>query len=324
MTQEGVQELLQVEQLGLAIDQGHHVHAEAVLQLGQLKQLVEYHLRHFVALELDNGTHSGLVGLVSNLRDPLYLLLAHELANPHQQRGLIYLVGQLVNDDGLTTISLLDVLKVGAPAHNHAPTTGAVSVPHPIQAVNKSGRREVWCRDVLDQLLDAQIWVLQQRQAGIDHLAQVVWWDVGRHTHGDTGRPIDQQVGEAGREHQRLTLGAIVVGPEVHGLLVQVSQQLVRDARHTNFRVTHRRRVVAVDGAKVTLAVHQRVAQRERLRHTNDGVIDRRVPVRVILTDYVAHDTRRLLVGLVPVVGQLVHREKRATVHRLQAIPHVG
>ena len=50
MAQESIQELLQVKQLGLAVGQGHHVHAETVLQLGHFKQLIEYYFRHFIAL----------------------------------------------------------------------------------------------------------------------------------------------------------------------------------------------------------------------------------------------------------------------------------
>ena len=68
----------------------------------------------------------------------------------------------------------------------------------------------------------------------------------------------------------------------------------------------------------------QHVAQRKVLRHAHDGVVHRAVAVRVVLTDYVAHDTGRFLVRAVPVVVELVHREKHAPVHRLETIPRVG
>lgn len=63
------------------------------------------------------------------------------------------------------------------------------------------------------------------------------------------------------------------------------------DFRQTNFGITHRRGGVAVDGTKVTTAVHQHVTQRERLRHTHDGAVYRDVAVRVVFTDYVTNDT---------------------------------
>jgi hypothetical protein len=99
--QEDLDQILQVAQLGLAVDQRHHVHAEGVLQLGLLVQVVEHHLGHFAALELDHQAHAGLVGLVLDVADALDLLLVHQLGHALLQRLLVDLVGQLVNDDGL-------------------------------------------------------------------------------------------------------------------------------------------------------------------------------------------------------------------------------
>src|SRR5690606_34064184 len=61
----------------------------------------------------------------------------------------------------------------------------------------------------------------------------------------------------------------------------------------------------------------------ERLRHPHDGVVDRCITVGVIFTDHVTDHTGGFLVGLVPVVTQLAHREQHAAVHRLQAITRI-
>ena len=161
-------------------------------------------------------------------------------------------------------------------------------------------------------------------QAGIDDFAQVVRRNVRRHADRDAGRAIDQQIGDARRENERLAFAAVVVRTEVDGFLVDVGQQLVADLRHADFGVAHGGGVVAVDRTEVALAVDQHVAQRERLRHANDRLVDGGVAVRMIFTDHVADDTRRLLVGAIPVVVQLVHRVQRATMHRLQAIADIG
>jgi hypothetical protein len=159
-------------------------------------------------------------------------------------------------------------------------------------------------------------------QAG-HHLVEVVRRDVGGHAHRDAGRAVDQQVGQARGQHQRLFLAA-VVGPEIDGFLVDVGQHFVGDLGQADFGVAHGRGVVAVHRAEVALAVDQHVAQREVLRHAHDGVVHRAVAVRVVLTDHVADDTRRLLVGPVPVVVELVHRVQHAPVHGLQAIARIG
>src|SRR5690606_38511295 len=89
------------------------------------------------------------------------------------------------------------------------------------------------------------------------------------------------------------------------------------------FGVTHGRGAVAVDRAEVALAVDQHVAHGEILRHADDGVVDRLVAVRVVLTDNVADDAGGFLVSAVPVVVQLVHRIEHAPVHGLEAVAHI-
>ena len=147
--------------------------------------------------------------------------------------------------------------------------------------------------------------------------------NVGRHADRDARGTVDQQVRNARGQDQRLVLRAVVVRPEVDRLLVDVGEQLVADAGHANLGVAHGRRVVAVDRAEVALPVDQHVAQREILRHAHDGVVDRRIAVRVVLTDHVADDARRLLVGAVPVVRHLVHGVEHASMHRFEAVAHV-
>ena len=111
--------------------------------------------------------------------------------------------------------------------------------------------------------------------------------------------------------------GPVVVLCKIDGFFFEVCQQRVRQLRHANFGVAHRRGRIAIYRAKIALSVDQWVAQRKRLRHTNDGVVDRRVTMRVIFTDNVTHDTRRFLVGFVPVVIELVHGKEHAPVHGL-------
>ena len=56
--QEHADQVFQVAQLGLAVDEGHHVDAEGVLQLGLFVQIVEHHFGHFTALEFNHQAHT--------------------------------------------------------------------------------------------------------------------------------------------------------------------------------------------------------------------------------------------------------------------------
>src|SRR5690606_34873919 len=121
----------------------------------------------------------------------------------------------------------------------------------------------------------------------------------------------------------RFLFATVIVRTEIYGFLVDICQELVGDLCQAHFGVTHGGGAIAVDRAEVTLAVDQHVAQRKILRHADDGLVDGRITVRVILTNDVTDDTCRLLVRPIPVVVQLVHGEKHTPVHRLEAVPYI-
>ena len=173
------------------------------------------------------------------------------------------------------------------------------------------------------QFIDGDIRVVDHRQATFNHFSQVVGRNIGGHTHGDTGGAIDQQIGDARWQHHRNLFGLIVVGDKVDGLFFQVFDQRVGDLGHTDFGVSHCRGGVTINRTEVTLAIHQHIAQRERLGHSHNSLVNRRVTVGVVFTDYVTHHTGRFFVGLVPVVAQLVHGEKCAAMYRLETVPDI-
>ena len=207
--------------------------------------------------------------------------------------------------------------------HIDLASAGAIGIDDARATIDDTASRKSRARDVLHQLIDGQSAVVDQGQTGLNHFAQVVRRNIGRHTDGDTGRTVDQQVRDLGRHHSRDHLGAVIVRHPVHSFFVQVGQQFVGDLVHADFGITHCRRGVTVDGTEVPLTIHQRVAHGEILRHPHDSVIHGAVTVGVIFTDHVTDHTGRLLIGLVPVVAQFVHREQDTTVHRLQTISHV-
>ena len=321
--QEYFQQVFEVAQLGLAVDQRDHVHAKAVLQLRLLVQVVEHHFGHFTALEFDHQPHAGFVGLVLDVADAFYLLFVHQLGHALLQGFLVHLVWQLVDDDGLAR-ALVDVLEVAFGPHHHAAAPGAVTIFHAVDAVNDASGRKVRCGDDFHQLVNRSLRVAQQMQTGVDYFVQVVRRDVGGHSHRNAARAIHQQIGQARWHNQRLFLRTVVVGSEVHGLFVQIRQNFMGNFCQPDLGVTHGRGVVAIDRTEVALAVDQHVAHREILRHAHNRVVDRLVAVGVVFADDVAHDTRGLFVGPVPIIVQLVHRKEHTPVHGLEAVAGIG
>ena len=322
MQQERIQDLFEVHHLGLVVVQRHHVDAERGLHLGVLVEIVQHNLAGLAALDLDDDAHAVLVGLIAQGADALDLLLFDQLGDLLDQASLVHLIGDLVNDDGLAT-GLLVHLHFSLGPHIDGAATGTVRLHDAGTAVDDAAGGEIRAGDMGHQLVNGEVAVFDQRQATVDNLGEVVRRDVGRHAHRDTGGAVDQQGGDLGGHDSRDHLGTVVVRHPVHGLFVQIGQQLVGDARHPHFGVTHGRGVVAVHRTEVALTVDQHVAHGEILRHPDDGVIHGAVAMRVIFTDYVTDHTGRFFIGLVPVVPQLVHCIQNAAVNRFQAITHI-
>jgi hypothetical protein len=188
------------------------------------------------------------------------------------------------------TSSAIIALDVAAGPYMDPAATGTVGLMYAAHTVDDPGSRKIRSRDVLHQTADLDVRVLDQRQTGIDDFCEVVRRYIGRHAHGDTGRPVDQQVRDPRREHGRFAFGLVVVRDEIDGLLVDIGDQLVGDACHAHLGVTHGGRRVAIHRAEISLAIDQHIAQREWLGHAHDRIVDGRVPVRVVFTDDVADD----------------------------------
>ena len=220
---------------------------------------------------------------------------------------------------------LADFLDRGLAAHDHRTAPGVVRRENAVLAEHDAAGGKIRSRHVvLDDLVDGDVRVIDVGAAGVDHLAQIVRRDVGRHADGDAARAVDQKIGESGRQDLGFLDGFVVVRLEIDGSLVDVVEQRMRDLGQARFGVAHGRRAIAVHRAEVALAVDERQAHREILGHAHHGVVDRRVAVRVVFAHDVADDARRLAERLVEVVAAFLHRKENAPMHRLQAVAHVG
>ena len=184
--------------------------------------------------------------------------------------------------------------------------------------------REIRRRHVLHQLFDGDRAIVEIGAAGVDDLAQIVRRDVGRHADRDPLGAVDQQVREAGRQHLGLALGLVVIGLKVDGVVVEVVEQRIGDAREPRLGVAVGRRRIAVHRAEIALAVDQRQAHREILRHPHHRVVDRQLAMRMVFADHVADDARRFAVAAVPLVAVDLHRIEDAAVDRLQPVADIG
>ena len=166
--------------------------------------------------------------------------------------------------------------------------------------------------------------IVDQRHAGVDDLAEIVRRDVGRHADGDAAGAVDQKVREFRRQNRRLLLGTVVVRPGNRRCPCRCRRAASSaDLGQARFGVSIGRRRIAVDRAEIALAVDQRHAHGEILRHPDHRVVNRLVAVRMIFTDHVADDARGLDVLLVGRVPLLVHRIEDAPMHGLEPVARI-
>ena len=319
---EGLEQLLEAHQLRAAAVERQGVDAETRLQRREAVELVEHHVGHGVALQVDDQPHAIPVAFVADLGDALDLLVAHHLGDALVQPGLVLLVWNLGDDDRLAAAGFL--LDVGLGPHHHRAAAELESGPDAVAAEDDAAGREIRTRHVFHELRHGQLGIGDQRQAGFDQLAEIVRRDVGRHAHRDAAGAVGQQVRIGRRQHRRLALALVVVRLELDSVLVDVLEQRLRDRGETRLGVTHRRRRIAVHRAEIALPRDQRQAHREVLRHAHHGVVDRAVAVRVILAHHVADDAGRLAEGPRRVVAAFLHRVEDAPLHGLQPVARVG
>ena len=290
-----------------------------------LEELVEHDLRDRVALQLDLDPHPRLVrvvGEVGDLRDHLVVDQVGDLLDHPGVAALLDPVRQLGDDD--RALSAAELLDVGASAHHDPAPARPVGVADPAATDDDRAGREVGALHVLHQVLDVRVGLVDQLHDRVDRLTEMMGRDVRRHADRDARGAVHEEVREARRKRERLLARLVVVRPERDGVHVDVAEHLRGETLEPALRVPHRRRRVVVDRAEVALPVDERVPQRERLRHPHEGVVDRRVAVRVVVAHDVADDVRRLLVRPVRLHAGLVHAPQHAPVHRLEPVAHVG
>ena len=146
----------------------------------------------------------------------------------------------------------------------------------------------------------------------------------GRHADGNSVRAVDQNVRNSDREHLRLFFGLIEVRNKAYHILVEILQiDLLRNLCKTCLRVTHGSCSVSLNGAEVSVTVHQHLPLFEILCHHDECIIDGTVAVRMILTHGIADNTCGFPVSPVIVGAELHHVVQHPPLHRLQAVADI-
>ena len=119
-----------------------------------------------------------------------------------------------------------------------------------------------------------------------------------------TAMPVEPLTRRLGMRVGRTTgslLAFIEVRNEIDRFLFDVREHFLGDFREARLGIPHGCGRVAIDRAKISLAVDKRIAHVEILREADKGVVDRRIAVRMILAKHFADDLGALAIGRVEV-----------------------
>ena len=213
-------------------------------------------------------------------------------------------------------------------AHADRAAARRVRVVDALRADDQSVGGEVGTLDPLgdrgERRLFVGLVVVEAPEHGLGELAQVVRRHVGGHADRDAAGAVGQQVREPAGQDGRLLHAAVVVRDEIDCLLVDFAQHLHRQRRQARFGVPHGGRRIVARRAEVALPVDQRVAQRPRLGHPDQGVVDRRVAVRVVVAHRLGNGACGFRVSAVGPEARVVHRVQHAAVHGLETVADLG
>ena len=256
VVEESLQDLAQVHDPRRALTvQNIHVERDAALQLGIAEQgLHEVFGRHVAALGFQHQPQ--IFGrFVVDISQHGQFFGIHELRHFLHQPRLGHLIGNLADDDAELALGELLHLPCGAQAEPAAARgvslEDTVAGLHNLAAGGKIGPRHQphqFRRRGLGKLDE-----VQQRGADFSH---VVGRDAGGHAHGNARRAVGEKVGKTGGQHHRLLLLAVIGVAEIHRVLIEPVQQQGRHPGQPRLGIAHGSRVIAVDIAKIAMALH--------------------------------------------------------------------
>ena len=213
-------QVLQVHDLRPAIVERHHVGAERGLERREAVELVQHDISHCVALQLDHDAVTFAVGFIAQIGNTLDLLFAHQFGDALDHGGLVDLVGNLGDDDRLAVLA--DGFDRNLAAHHDRAAAKMIGRADALPPQDDAAGRKIRARDDVDKFVDRQRWIIDQRGARIDHLAEIVRRDVCGHADRNAASAIDQKVRKFGRKNRGLLVGAVEVCLKIDGVLVDV------------------------------------------------------------------------------------------------------
>ena len=141
----------------------------------------------------------------------------------------------MIASRSLRMVSIVDLA-----AHHDRAAAEMIGGADSLAPEDDAAGRKIRTRNDVDEIVDAERGIVDQRDAGVDNLAQIVRRDIGRHADRNAAGAVDQKVREFRRQNRRLLFGIIVVRLEIDGVLVDIAENFQRGSRSGALRYIDR------------------------------------------------------------------------------------
>src|SRR6516225_6052801 len=215
-------EFKQAHLAGLAAHDRQQDHAERLLHLGVLEEIVQDELRFFAALQLDDNAHAIAVALVADVSNAFDLFVGDEFRDALDELGFVNLVRNFGDDNVFAILAGFFDCRLGA--HGEAAAAGLVGLLDAFAAGDVAAGRKVRAGNKLHCFLQCEFRLFDHRDRGVNHFAQVMGRDVGGHADRNTAGAVNEKIRNPRGQHDRLFFGFVEVGNEVDGFLLDVGE----------------------------------------------------------------------------------------------------
>ena len=206
-----------------------------------------------------------------------------------------------------------------------APPTGGVCLADGFPPNDDSAGWEIGTRDKLHQVINTDVIhvviVINQVVCCGGNFPQVMRRDIGCHAHSNSRGAVQQEVGQAGWKDGRFLQGAIKIIQKINGVFIDILEHFPGKRCQAGFGITHGCRSVAINGTKISLSIHQRVAHGKILGQASHGVVHCHIAVGMIFPQHFTNNAGGFFVRGVVMNPQFLHGVQDPPVDGLQAIP---
>src|SRR5207253_1586433 len=145
------------------------------------------------------------------------------------------------SDDDLF-FAAFELFDAGLAAHLHTASSGLEILFDSRNAADDAAGREVRPFYMFHQLLERDFGIVDLRTDSINHFAEIVRRNIGRHAHGDAGSAINEQIWKGSWENRRLGACFVIIWDEIDGVLFHVGHHRGAEMTHPRVGVPQRAR----------------------------------------------------------------------------------